>query len=691
MNEKKILSQRIEKCIKVPILSTIVLLFMVGILFTQSTEVGIIGLIFVLIYLGLILGYYIRIKPEILTELMGFALEQGQIQHQLLKTLELPYILTDKKGKIIWHNDAFHSMVTEEDKKGKRQVQQIFEEIGKEQIPFDFDKNNEDKKEIVIHYNDRYYCVKIRRVCMEQLLEEGKIQEEETAYLSDENTIFAFYFYDHTELQQYIKENKEQCLVAGLIYIDNYEEALDSIEEVRQSLLVALIDRKINKYMQNVDAICKKIEKDKFIVVFKQKYLPQLQSTKFSILDEVRSINIGNDLAVTLSISIGINSQTYIQAYEEARLAMDLALGRGGDQAVVKNGDKISYYGGKTQVVEKSTRVKARVKAHALREIMETKDEVVIMGHRFPDVDSLGAALGIYRLAKTLNKRAHIVINEATISIRPIMNNFIDNESYEEDLFIDSAKAMAITKPSTLLVVVDVNRPSYTECKELLSLTKSIVVFDHHRQTNEVIENAVLSYIEPYASSSCEMVAEILQYIPDKPKLKPIEADAMYSGMIVDTDTFVTKTGVRTFEAAAFLKRNGADVVRVRKMFRNSMESYKLRAEVIRQAEVYLDEFAISVLPSSGVDSPNVLAAQAANELLDIEGIRASFVMTEIGRQIFISARSIDDVNVQIIMEQLGGGGHLNVAGAQLNDISVEETIWKLKQILETMKTEGDI
>ncbi|MBO8463498.1 MAG: DHH family phosphoesterase [Firmicutes bacterium] len=669
-----------------PILSTIVLLFMVGILFTQSTEVGIIGLIFVLIYLGFILGYYIRIKPEILTELMGFALEQGQIQHQLLKSLELPYILCDMKGKIIWYNDAFHSMVTEEDWKRKHHIQQLFEELGKDQFPLE-----DDHKEIEIRYNSRHYSVKIRRVCEEELLEGVKTQEDTTVHVLDENTIFAFYFYDHTELQQYIKENKEQCLVAGLIYIDNYEEVLDSIEEVRQSLLVALIDRKINKYMQNVDAICKKIEKDKFIVVFKQKYLPQLQSTKFSILDEVRSINIGNDLAVTLSISIGINSQTYIQAYEEARLAMDLALGRGGDQAVVKNGDKISYYGGKTQVVEKSTRVKARVKAHALREIMETKDEVVIMGHRFPDVDSLGAALGIYRLAKTLNKRAHIVINEATISIRPIMNNFIDNESYEEDLFIDSAKAMAITKPSTLLVVVDVNRPSYTECKELLSLTKSIVVFDHHRQTNEVIENAVLSYIEPYASSSCEMVAEILQYIPDKPKLKPIEADAMYSGMIVDTDTFVTKTGVRTFEAAAFLKRNGADVVRVRKMFRNSMESYKLRAEVIRQAEVYLDEFAISVLPSSGVDSPNVLAAQAANELLDIEGIRASFVMTEIGRQIFISARSIDDVNVQIIMEQLGGGGHLNVAGAQLNDISVEETIWKLKQILETMKTEGDI
>ena len=686
MNDKKILSQRIERCIRVPIFTTVLLLCMVGVLFTQSTKTGGIALLFVLLYLGLLLAYYVKIKPEILTELMGFALEQGQVQHQLVKELELPYILTDAKGKILWYNEAFQSIVTEDDWKTKTQVHQLFEEITKDQLP-----KEEEKKEISIQYDEKYYSVKIRRICSNQLLEEKSNTEQVAECSAEENTMFALYFYDNTELQHYIKVNKEQGLVAGLIYIDNYEEVLDSVEEVRQSLLVALIDRKINKYMQNLDAICKKLEKDKFIVVFQQKYLSQLQSTKFSILDEVRSINIGNDLAVTLSISLGVNSQTYTQAYEDARMAMDLALGRGGDQAVVKDGDKIAYYGGKTQVVEKSTRVKARVKAHALREIMETKDEVVIMGHRFPDVDSLGAALGIYRLAKTLNKKAHIVINEATISIRPIVNNFLENDSYEEDLFIDSAKAIAITKPSTLLVVVDVNRPSYTECQELLSLTRSIVVFDHHRQTSEVIENAVLSYIEPYASSSCEMVAEILQYIPDKPKLKPIEADAMYSGMIVDTDNFVTKTGVRTFEAAAFLKRNGADVVRVRKMFRNSMDSYKLRAEVIRQAEVYLEEFALSVLPSAGVDSPNVLAAQAANELLDIEGIRASFVMTEIGKQIFISARSIDDVNVQIIMEKLGGGGHLNVAGAQLKDTTIEEAVWQLKQILDTMKTEGDI
>lgn len=684
MNDKKILSHRIEQYIKTPIFAVVLLFCMVGLLFTQSVDVGVIALVFVCLYLGILIMYYIKIKPEVLKEMTQFALEQAQVQHQLLKELGLPYILTDTKGKILWYNESFQAMITKEDWQLKNQVQQMFVELNKDSFPV----KEEENKRVEVFYNGKNYSVEIKKTCITQFVQETQQDNQE---VQNANTMLVFYFYDETELKQYMKENQEQHLVAGLVYIDNYEEVLDSIEEVRQSLLVALIDRKINKYMQNIDAICKKVEKDKFIVVFQQKYLPQLEATKFSILDEVRSINIGNELAVTLSISLGVNAPNYIQAYDSARMAMDLALGRGGDQAVVKDRDKISYYGGKTQVVEKSTRVKARVKAHALREIMETKDEVMIMGHRFPDVDSLGAALGIYRLAKTLNKKAHVVINEATISVRPILNSFEESEAYEEDLFIDSAQAISMMKPSTLLVVVDVNRPSYTECQELLSMTKSIVVFDHHRQTSEVIENAVLSYIEPYASSSCEMVAEILQYIPDKPKLKPIEADAMYSGMLVDTDNFVTKTGVRTFEAAAFLRRSGADVVRVRKMFRNSMDSYKLRAEVIRQAEVYLDEFAISVLPSEGVDSPNVLAAQAANELLNIEGIRASFVMTQIGKQIFMSARSIDDVNVQIIMEKLGGGGHLNVAGAQLSDTSISEAIAQLKHILNTMKTEGDI
>lgn len=683
MDDRKKLIPKIEGYMRIPIWAGMLLFVMVLLLFAQNKDGGLIGICFVLLYFTIIVLFYIKTRPRLISDMMTFALEQGQAQHQLLKKLGLPYVLTDLEGQILWYNDPFYEMMKEKEGKNKKKIQQLFEEMKKENFPT---KENP-KKKMNVHCEKGDYSVEILRVCVDELLE----GVEQTRQLEDVNTMLAFYFHDETLLRKVMKQNEDQKLVAGLIYIDNYEEVLESIEEVRQSLLVALIDRKINKYMQNLNAICKKIEKDKFFVVFQQEYLKQLEQSKFSILDEIRSINIGNEMAVTLSISLGVNSPTYFQAYENARVAMDLALGRGGDQAVVKDGEKISYYGGKTQGVEKNTRVKARVKAHAFKEIMETMDEVVIMGHRYPDVDSIGAAIGIYRLAKMLNKKAHIVINDVTISIRPVLNNFIGNEAYEEDMFVDTTRAISLMKPSTLLVVVDVNRPSYTEGPELLPIAKNVVVFDHHRQTNEIIEQAVLSYIEPYASSSCEMVAEILQYFPDGPRLRPIEADAMYAGMLIDTDNFVTKTGVRTFEAAAFLRRSGADVVRVRKMFRNSMDSYKLRAEVIRGAEVYYEHFAISIMPSEGVDSPNVLAAQAANELLDIEGIRASFVMTKIGNQVFISARSIDDVNVQIIMEKLGGGGHLNIAGAQLKDVTEEETVVLLKEILKIMIEEGEI
>jgi len=396
---------------------------------------------------------------------------------------------------------------------------------------------------------------------------------------------------------------------------------------------------------------------------------------------------------VTLSIAIGVNpdDDNYTVAYENSHMAMDLALGRGGDQVVIKNGDKVIYYGGKTQSAEKNTRVKARVKAHALKEMLATKDKVLIMGHKKPDIDSLGAAIGIYRLATLMDKKAHIVINEVTSSIRPAMNNFLGSSVYPEDMFYSSEQAIETVDSNTVVIVVDVNRPTYTECEELLAHTKNIVVIDHHRQTGEVIEHATLSYIEPYASSACEMVAEILQYSMDKPKLRPAEADAMYAGILVDTDNFVSKTGVRTFEAASFLRKAGADMIRVRKAYRTDIESYKQLSEGVANAEIYLDEFAISEVPTDGVDSPTVLAAKVANDLLDVEGVRASFVLSKIDDVVYVSARSIDDVNVQVIMENFGGGGHGTVAGAQIEGISIEEGKEQIKEVLRRMRDDSEI
>ena len=543
--------------------------------------------------------------------------------------------------------------------------------------------------ELHLSFQEANYKVVLRKVLTPDIEDDYYLLNEEekdkSAYL------IAMYLYDETEIMGLKKANSDQKQIIGLLYIDNYEEALESIDEVRRSLLTALVDRKINKYMQSIDAVIKKLEKDKYIFVFQNKYLPQLQSNKFSILEEVRAVNIGNEMAVTISMGLGVNADSYIRGYELARAAMDLALGRGGDQAVVKEGEKIYYYGGKSVSVEKNTRVKARVKAHALKEFVEAKDKVVIMGHSIGDVDSFGSAIGVYRIAKTLNKKAHIVINEVTTSVRPMISRFMNNPDYEEDMILNSAQAIEAVDANTILVVVDVNRPSYTECPELLKLTKTIVILDHHRQTGEAIENAALSYIEPYASSACEMVAEILQYIGEGLKLRQVEADAMYAGIMIDTNNFLTKTGVRTFEAAAFLRRSGADVTRIRQAFRTDMTEYLTKAQAITSTEVFMEHYAFTECGTQGVESPTVLGAQVANDLLEIDEIKASFVFTQFNGKIYISARSIDELNVQVVMEKLGGGGHMSVAGAQLVDCTVPEAMEKLKEVLTTMTQEGEI
>ena len=355
-------------------------------------------------------------------------------------------------------------------------------------------------------------------------------------------SLIAMYLYDDTELKSYIKKNEDNKLVVALAYLDNYEEALESVEDVRRSLLIALIDRKITKYFSNFDGLVKKLEKDKYFLIMRQSSLEALKEQRFHILDEVKTVNIGNEMAITLSIGVGLNASTYIQNYEYSRIAIEMALGRGGDQVVIKNGNNITYYGGKTQQMEKNTRVKARVKAQALKEFMSTKDRVVVMGHKITDVDALGAAIGIFRAGKTLGKSVSIVVNDPTKSIRPLIAGYVNNPDYEPSMFVDSEQAKDMVDNNTVVVVVDTNRPSYTECEELLHMTKTIVVLDHHRRGSEVIENAVLSYVEPYASSACEMVAEILQYFSDDLRIRNMEADCLYAGIMIDTKQFYYKS-----------------------------------------------------------------------------------------------------------------------------------------------------
>ncbi len=663
------------------ILNIIVGIMTLGVVLIDHKAGGLMGVFFLVhLIFSVVVSFYS--KPAIMEELINFGLQYGQIQKKLLHELEIPYGVLDSSGKMMWENDALTKLVG--NVTVHRNIQSIFPSVSLKKI-----QEMEEKCCIEVIHEERIYRAEFCRMHVEDFSEHNDM----VVFDHPENVLIAMFMFDETDIRHYIRENQEQKLVAGIIFIDNFEEAMSSTEEVRRSLLAALIERKITKYMQSYDAIITKVEKDRYTFVINHKHMSAIQSSRFSILDEVREINIGNEMSVTLCIGVGMNAISYGQSYTWAQNAIDLALGRGGDQAVVKAGDKISYYGGKTKQVEKGTRVKARVKAHALKQIIMGKDQVVIMGHKIGDVDSFGSAIGVYRAAKTLNKPAHIVINEVTTSVRPIINNFKNNPDYEPDMFLKSSEAASIINMETALIVVDVNRPSYTEGPELLNRTKTVVILDHHRQSSESIESPVLSYIEPYASSACEMVAEILQYIADGVKLRPIEADAMFAGLMIDTNNFSSKTGVRTFEAAAFLKKSGADITRVHLAFRDSMEIYRARAEAVRHASMD-NGMAYAVCPAEGLESPTIVGAQVANELLNITGIRASFVFTRVKDTIYVSARSTegtDGLNVQLVMERIGGGGHGTIAGAQIQNMSENQAMALVKRTILNMQREGAI
>jgi c-di-AMP phosphodiesterase-like protein len=374
-----------------------------------------------------------------------------------------------------------------------------------------------------------------------------------------------------------------------------------------------------------------------------------------------------------------------------ARSAMDLALGRGGDQAVLKAGSKVTYFGGKSQMNEKNDRVKVRVKAQALRRVMENNDSFIIMGHRIADIDCIGSGIGIYTMARKMKKDVHIVLNEVTSTVEPFVKRFMKNEDYPDDMFYTSQEALDNVTPATVLIVVDVNKPEMTECPELLSICRTKIVFDHHRQTSEPITDTFMSYVDSSASSASEMVTEMLTYINEGSKLRGVEADALYAGIVIDTDGFNSKSGPRTFEVAAYLRRNGADVSRVRKLLRSDMKEYQAIAAAVNRAEVYRDSFAITVFMGEGLKSPTIGGAKTANDLLDIRGIKASFVVTEYEGRIFASARSIDEVNVQLVMEKIGGGGHMTVAGAQLTNMTVNEVVNLIKTTLDEMLENEEI
>ena len=651
-------------------------------IYRMDRKAGLVMSAFVLLYIIMVVILYVYTRTMLMKELVEFATQYGIVQNTLLKELAVPYAILLDDGKVIWMNNQFLKILGGK-VKGDAYLSKYLPELNRSIFP----QEENDIVHMDVYYNERQYQAELRKVSVEGFSEPERLME-----MPEEKEYFvAVYLQDVTELNQYIKANEEQRLVAGLIYIDNYDEIIDSVEEVRQSLLVALVDRKINQYIAKANGIVKKMETDKYFIAVQKQHFKQLEEDKFSLLEGVKTVNIGNKIPATISMGFGLSEESYAQSYNYARVAIDLSLARGGDQAVIKDSQGITYYGGKREQTSKNTRVKARVKAEALREFITIKDKIFVMGHKFADADSFGAAVGICRAAEALEKKAYIVIDEISASLKPLYLSYAENPEYGEKMFLKPQEVLKIADENSMVVVVDTNRPKMTECEELLSIARTIVVLDHHRQSSDNIENALLSYIEPYASSSCEMVAEILQYIVDDIEIPDLEASSLYAGIMIDTNNFVNKTGVRTFEAAAFLRRCGANITQVRKMFRDDMASYQAKAEIISSVEVYQEKFAIARGENLDIESPTIVGAQAANDLLDINAVKASFVLTNYNGRIYISARSIDEVNVQIIMERLGGGGHMNASGAQFEHTDMERAVEDLKKVIDEMVEGGDI
>ena len=562
--------------------------------------------------------------------------------------LPIPLTLIDLDGKVSWYNSKFSDLVDQKDLLGA-EIDRIVPTL-----EFDVLLKGEDAANIKLGEN-------IFRVLSNVV----KIGDK-----NDERYIMMLYWLDQTNYHLLNDTYNDEKPVVGLIQVDNLDDVINETKEEYRPAVRSEIDKRINLWATRMNAMIKRYTSDKYVVVFSNKFLDNLEAKRFAILDDIREIEVGNKIPVTLSMGVGTSGKNLSQLEENAFSSLELALGRGGDQAVVRKDGNYEFYGGKTKAVEKRNRVKARVIAHAFRPLIDDSSKVFIMGHRFPDMDAYGSAIGVYRAVLNRGKDAYIVLNGVNDAIFNVHNVFKDNDTYH---FISTEEALEMVEDDSLVVVVDTHRPSFTEAPELLEAGAQIVMFDHHRRGTEFIDNAVLKYTEPYASSTSELVTEILQYMENTMRLDKHEAEALLAGITVDTKNFTFQTGVRTFEAASLLRRFGADTTVVRQLFQDDLSTFIHKSNIVRNAKIYDNDVAISIYDED-VPNAQLVAAQGADDLLNIRGISTSFV---IGRKseemIFISGRSLGDTNVQVILEKLGGGGHMTVAGAQYSDKNIDE------------------
>lgn len=624
-------------------------------------------LIFIVAVLSILYLYEIFIyrrkninKSENTNELKDLTAEHSA------RDIPISMALINHKGDIVWYNSKFLELT---EMKADAKIGELIPDFKLDAIGI------ENEEDINIKHEDKYYKV------LYSVFDISQNVKGKTEHMS------MLYFIDQTDYVNLNQEYIDKRVNIGFIYIDNYEELMDETDDTSRFLVLAEVDKKLNILAHDINSIIKKTDRNKYLMIFNNEKLDFLR--KFQILDEIRNIDLGNTIPVTLSMGIGIGQASLEETYESAKSAMDIALGRGGDQAVIKDKEKISFYGGSIQALEKRTKVRARVISYALKQFIDQSENVFIMGHKVGDMDSFGASIGIYRIAKNRGKKCFIVLNSLNPSIENIYETMQrEQPDYLEDI-VSYEQVKNMSFKSSVAIIVDTHIPKQTEAPGLLERAEKLIVIDHHRRGESFIEDPVLSYVETYASSTCELITEMLYYIEEDIYITEFDAKALLAGIAVDTKNFAVNTGVRTFEAASFLRKRGADTLQVRQLFENDLDDYRFKGEIIKNISLFKKGIAISRLDQE-VQSSIIIAAQAADEILNIKDIDAVFVLARAGKNIHISGRSSDNINVQRILEKLGGGGHMTVAGAQVKDSTMEEVENQLKKYISKYLEEGE-
>ena len=635
-NNKKMFDKFISKT-KIYLLIIAVLLIAICFYEKNLITPAIIFYVLVLIY-----AYWTnnKGKVELSDHIKDLTLNVDSAAKSTLINSPFPLVIVETDGNIIWKSSKFIKEFVNVDI--KNYLNDIVKEI-KLEIENGSEENKKELKELIS--KEVEIGNKIYKVLGEYVKSKNGDSKDQNEYIT------TLYFIDETEDIKIRKDFDDSKICIGVVMIDNYEELMQRIPNEDKPGIIALVEKTLYDWASEFEGLVIKQERDTFIVIFEQKYLSYLEENKFNILDMVKEIDIPGKIQATFSIGISTEGESNYEKYKLAKGTIDIALGRGGDQAVLRREGKYTFFGGRSQEIEKRTKVKARIVSHAIQDLIKESDKIMVMGHTNTDIDAMGACFGIYRIAKTMDKDAYIINNTASDSIYNFLEAARQQEEYE-DVIIGKDKALSLITPDTLLIVVDTHKYGYVEVPELLEKTNKIVIIDHHRRSTDFIENSILTFHEVYASSACELVTELIEYAEKEVELNELETEGLYAGIMMDTKNFTFKTGVRTFEAAAYLRKCGVDIIKVKKWFQSDLETYNKISEIVAKAEITNDTIAISVYDKEDPNS-NVVCAKAADELLTISDVTASFVIGSLGDKVCISGRSIGDINVQIILEKL--------------------------------------